>query len=152
MLWSLKTFFQLDYQDEISLYLTEATPLHYFRKSTMSSIIWCIFSPITLWASRTLKPGSFHEVDYQILWLGKSNTWFSPSLTLDQGCWSLGLQGPKGTLPKWLCSVTCYGFLAFESYPPCLQTPTPPPFLQYGPLMFMIKELRGEATKMVYVQ
>ena len=48
ILGSLKSFFQLDHQVEISLYLTEATALRHSWKLGGLTPSWCTFSPISL--------------------------------------------------------------------------------------------------------
>ena len=60
ILGSLRSFFQLDHQFEISLYLTEATTLHHARELATLTPSWCIFSLISLSTYCTLKSSSFH--------------------------------------------------------------------------------------------
>ena len=48
VLGSLKSFFQLDHQVDISLYLTEATALRHCRELANLKLLWCIFNPISL--------------------------------------------------------------------------------------------------------
>ena len=45
---SIKSFFQLDYQVDISLYLPEAAALHHSKESTNLKPSSCAFSPIDL--------------------------------------------------------------------------------------------------------
>lgn len=58
---SFKSFFQLDYQVDISLYLTRIIIFQYFRELVSLSSSWCTLSPITFLASRTPSPIWFHH-------------------------------------------------------------------------------------------
>ena len=48
VLGSLESFFKLDQQDDISLYLTEATALRHSRELVGFEPSWCAFNPISL--------------------------------------------------------------------------------------------------------
>ena len=61
----LKSFFQMDHQVNVSIYLTQATTLHHSRELASLTSSWCIISPIRLLASKTFKPISFHYKKYQ---------------------------------------------------------------------------------------
>ena len=50
-----KFFFQLDHQVDISLYLTKANALYYYRELASLSTSLCTFNPIGLLPSATLK-------------------------------------------------------------------------------------------------
>ena len=58
--WSFESFFQLDHQVDISLYLIEATTLHHFGESTSLTLLLCTFNPISVLAFEALKSFSFH--------------------------------------------------------------------------------------------
>ena len=51
VLGSLKSFFQLDYQVDISLYLSKATAPYHSRKLVGLKPSWCTFNPIGLFFS-----------------------------------------------------------------------------------------------------
>ena len=63
---SLKFFFQLDQQVDVSLYLAEATALHHSKKSIGSKPFKCTFNPISLFEFSDFRinviPFHFHEL------------------------------------------------------------------------------------------
>ena len=62
VLGSLKSFFQLDHEVAINLYLTEVTTLYHFRELGGLTPSRCTFSPISLSAFWTLKSIPFHFI------------------------------------------------------------------------------------------
>ena len=64
VLGSLKSFFQLDHQVDISLYLTEATALRHSMKLANLRPSWCAFRLISILASLTLKSISIHFIHW----------------------------------------------------------------------------------------
>ena len=61
---SLGSFFQLDHQIDIMLYLTEAITLCHSRELVGPTLSWCTVSPISLSTSKTLRKYSlqFHFI------------------------------------------------------------------------------------------
>lgn len=60
VLGSLKSFFQIDHQDDINIYFTKAKVLHHFRESTRWKLLWCHLVSLGFMAYMTLKSTSIH--------------------------------------------------------------------------------------------
>ena len=65
---TFKSFFQLDHEVDISLYIMEATTLRHPTKLANLKPSWCIICPISLLASRTLKSISLYFISFRWRW------------------------------------------------------------------------------------
>ena len=81
VLGRLESFFQLDHQVDISLYLKEYTALRHSRKLGFLTTSWYIFSLISLLASWTLNLISSHSIGFHGPWFCVGPTFFFIDLT-----------------------------------------------------------------------